>query len=112
LLKLVGTITPIEKVEVEVIKNADKLKIYTLTATDLYKAIKAKCPTIKQNEYYKIIADHKIKVNKEYSDFVFRSNKQQEQYEKFGIIQKGITSVYKPLSVDFIAHIFQNDYEL
>ncbi len=111
-LKLVGTITPIEKVEVEVIKNADKLKIYTLTATDLYKAIKAKCPTIKQNEYYKIIADHKIKVNKEYSDFVFRSNKQQEQYEKFGIIQKGITSVYKPLSVDFIAHIFQNDYEL
>ncbi len=112
-LKLVGTISPIEKVEVEVVKNADKLKIYTLTATDLYKAVKAKCPTIKQNEYYKIIADHKIKDIKELSDYVFRSNKQQEQYEKFGIMQKGITSIYKPDAVNFISEIYQRrDYEL
>ena len=111
-LKLVGTITPIEKIEVEVIKNADKLKIYTLTATDLYKAIKAERHTIKQNEYYKIIADHKIKDKKELSDFVFRSNKQQEQYEKFGILQKGITSVYKPEAVDFIVDIYKKEYEI
>lgn len=111
-LKLVGTITPVEKVEVEVIKNSDKLKIYTLTATDLFKSIKAECPTIKQNEYYKIIADHKIKDKKEHSDFVFRSNKQQEQYEKFGILQKGITSVYKPSAVEFIVNAYKNTYEL
>jgi hypothetical protein len=112
-LKLVGTITPIEKVEVEVIKNADKLKIYTLTATDLYNAVKAECPAIRQTkEYYKIIADHKIKDKKELSDFVFRSNKQQEQYEKFGILQKGITSVYKPEAVDFIVEIYKKDYLL
>lgn len=112
-LKLVGTITPIEKVEVEVVKNADKLKIYTLTATDLYNAVKAKCPAIRQTkEYYKIIADHKVKDKKEFSDFIFRSNKQQEQYEKFGILQKGIASVYKPEAVDFIVAIYKKDYEL
>jgi len=111
-LKLVGTITPIEKVEVEVIKNADKLKIYTLTATDLFKAIKTECPSIRQNEYYKIIADQKIKDKKELSDYVFRSNKQQDQYEKFGILQKGITSVYKPEAVNFIAEIYNKDHLL
>jgi hypothetical protein len=112
-LKLVGTITPIEKVEVEVVKNEDKLKIYTLTATDLYSAVKVKCPAIRQNkDYYKIIADHKIKDKKELSDFIFRSNKQQEQYEKFGILQKGIASVYKPEAVDFIVEIYKKDYLL
>ncbi len=112
-LKLVGTITPIEKVEIEVVKNADKLKIYTLTATDLYNGVKAVCPAIRQTkEYYKIIADYKIKDKKELSDFVFRSNKQQEQYEKFGILQKGIASVYKPEAVDFIVAIYKKDYEL
>ena len=68
-------------------------------------------PAIRQTkEYYKIIADHKIKDKKELSDFVFRSNKQQEQYEKFGILQKGITSVYKPEAVDFIVEIYKKDY--
>lgn len=109
-LKLVGTITAIEKVEVEVIKNADKLKIYTLTATDLFNAVKAKYPATRQTkEYYKIISDHKIKDRKEFSDYIFRSSKQQEQYEKFGIPLKGIPSVYKPEAVDFIVDIFKKE---
>jgi len=111
-LKLVGNITPVEKIEVEVIKNADKLKVYTLTASDLYKAVKAQLPNIKQNEHYKIIADNNIKDKKELSDYIFRSSKQQEQYEKFGILQKGITSVYKPEAVDFIVKSYKKDYEL
>lgn len=107
-LKLIGSISPIEKIEVEVIKNEDKLKIYTLTATDLYKAVKEKCPAIKQTkEYYKIISDHKIKDRKEFSDYIFRNPKQQEQYEKFGILPKGILSVYKPEAVNFIVEIYK-----
>lgn len=111
-LKLVGTITPIEKVEVEVVKNADKLKIYQLTATDLRKAVKANCPQIKLQELYKIISDNKLKNNKAFSVFIFTSNKQQEQYEKFGILLKGIPSVYKPEAVDFIVDIFKKEFLL
>ena len=110
-LKLVGTIQPVEKVEVEIVKNEDKLKIYTLTATDLFKAVKAKCPELKKQGHYNIIAGQKIKDNKIYSDYIFHSTKQQVQYEEFGILPKGLTSVYKPEAVDFIVETYKKVYE-
>lgn len=112
-LQLIGSISPIEIIEKEIIKNKDKLKTYTLTATDLYKAVKASCPAIRQNkDYYKIVVDKKIKDNKELADYVFTSNKQQVQYEKFGIVTKNVPSVYKPETVDFIVGIYKKEYEL
>lgn len=50
-LKLLGSIQAIETVEV--VKNEDKLKIYTLSATELLSKVQASLPALNRNKIYK-----------------------------------------------------------
>lgn len=108
-LKLVGNIVPIEKVEVIRKEYENKLKRYPLTSKDLVNKVKLKTPDIKQNHIYQIIRENELKKDKNYSDYVFRSNKQLEDYETKGLLPKGITSIYNLSTVEYIVNVYKNE---
>ena len=108
-LKLVGNVVPIEKIEIVKKEIENKLKSYPLTAMELIDKIKSTQPEIKQNRIYEIIKENDLKNNILYSDYIFRSNRQQEDFESKGILPKGITSIYNQSAVDYIINIFKNE---
>jgi len=108
-LQLVGSVHPIDHIEVVKIVSENKLKEYPLTATEMTAGVKQRKPNIKQNRIYNIVSENKLKENKEYSTYVFRSNKQQEAYEEQGIVPKGTPSIYKPSVIDYIINVFENE---
>lgn len=108
-LKLVGSVHPIDHVEVVKKVKENKLKEYPLTATEMVAEVKLRKLNIKQNRIYNIVSENKLKENREYSTYVFRSNKQEDAYEKKGIVPKGIPSIYKPSIVDYIINVFENE---
>ncbi len=108
-LKLVGSVVPIDHVEVVKKVKENKLKEYPLSATELIKEIKKTRPEIKHGDIYRIINENNVKFNKEYSDFVFRNNNQQEKFELDGTMPKGIPSIYKPSTIDLIVRIYKNE---
>ena len=108
-LKLVGQVQPIDKLEVVKKVKENKLKEYPLSATELIKAIKKNNSEIKHGDIYRIINENNLKKNKEYSDFVFRNNNQQEAFETDGTMPKGIPSIYKPSAIDYIIQVYKNE---
>jgi hypothetical protein len=108
-LKLVGSVHPIDSIEVVKKVKENRLKLYPLTAKEVIAEIKRKKPDIKQQRIYGIISENELKSNTAYSSYVFRSNKQEEHYEKEGIVLKGIPSIYKPSIIDFIINIHENE---
>ena len=108
-LKLIGSVHPIDQIEVVKKVKENKLKEYPLTAADMITLVKRKKPNIKQNRIYSIVSENKLKENTEYSSYVFRSKKQEEAYEKHGIVQGGTPSIYKPSIVNYIINVFENE---
>lgn len=110
-LKLIGSVVPIEQVEVVKKVKENQLKEYPLSAQQLQDAIKLRLPAIKQHEIYRIIGENDIKNNKEYSTYVFRNKKQEDEYETIKTLPKAIPSIYKPSAIDFIVRIYKNENE-
>ncbi len=108
-LKLVGNVSPIEKVEVVKKVQENKLKEYPLSATELVAEIKKVLPEIKQNRIYDIIRENGIKDNRDYCDYVFRNNKQQEDYDENKTVPTGTPCIYKSAAVDFVVNIHRNE---
>lgn len=108
-LKLVGSVVPIDHVEVVKKVKENQLKEYPLSAQQLHDAVKSRIPTVKQHEVYKIISENEIKKNKEYSSYVFRNKKQADDYEEYGDLPRGIPSIYKQSTVDLIVRIYKNE---
>ncbi len=107
-LKLVGSVQPVNQIEVIRKVKQNKLKEYPLTATELSKEVKKRNNRIKQFEIYDIIKENDLKSDEEYSTYVFRNKSQEEEFEKNGTVPSGITSIYKPTAIDFILNIYKN----
>lgn len=107
-LKLTGSVTPVDTIEVvkEVIE--DKLAKYTLSAEQLALRIKQKQHDCSKNKVWKIIAEEGIKFNAEYSCFNFRKASDLERYDLTGRVRKGTPSIYSESAIDHIVNIFQN----
>lgn len=110
-LKLVGSVVPIDHVEVVKKVKENQLKEYPLSAQQLQDAVKLKLPAVKLNEIYRIVAENDIKNNKEYSTFVFRNKKQEDEYEANKTLPKSIPSIYKQSVIDLIVRIYKNENE-
>lgn len=108
-LKLVGDVTPINKVEVVKHERVNLLKEYPLTATQLAKQVKAK-GGVKRNDIWRIIAENKIKENKDYSCYIFSNKAQEDDYIQHGKVAGGTPSIYKPSAVDLIVQISKNEH--
>lgn len=108
-LKLIGSVEPIDTVEVIKKIKEDQLKAYPLSATELVNEIKRKNPDIKLNRIYEIISENGIKNDKDYSSYVFRNKKQQDEFEKTGRVPKGTPCIYKKSAIELIQKIYQNE---
>lgn len=108
-LKLIGDVQPLDKYEVIQVERRNKLKDYPLSAKELAQKIKEKSG-ISQNDVWRIINENDIKKNIDYSDYNFRNNSQQENYDKNGIIPQGTPSIYKECAIDFIINIYKNEH--
>lgn len=108
-LKLIGEVQPIETVEVIKKEKINRLKEYPLSASELASSIKSKI-NIKQNDIWRIINENKIKDNTDYSIYNFRNKSQEELYEKTGTIPKGVPSIFKETTIDYIIKIYQNEH--
>lgn len=108
-LKLVGEVQPIETIEVVKKERINRLKEYPLSAQELAQKIRQKIE-IKQNTIWQIIAENGIKNNPDYSLFNFRNKSQEEEYERSGKIAKGVPSIYKEATVDYIISIYKNEH--
>jgi len=74
--------------------NKSLLDRYPLSYTQMWEKLKKEIPTAKQQQLNELIKKHKIKDNKKYSSYNFRSKKLREIYEKKGIIAKNTPSIY------------------
>lgn len=108
-LKLIGSVQPIEHVEVVKRIKENKLKEYPLTATEMYAEVQKRLPRISRRQIQQIIAENDIKKNKEYSDFVLKSKKQEDDYELHGTYPITTPFIYKVSIIEFIINVFKND---
>ena len=102
-LKLIG--------EVEVIKKekVNRLKEYPLSAKELAGKIRDKCH-INEADVWRIINQNDIKNNPDYSMYNFRNKSQEEAFEQGGVLPKGIPSIYKESTIDYIINIYNNEH--
>ena len=107
-LKLIGTVTPVDTVEVvrEVVE--DKLSKYTLGAMQLAAKIRQKCPTCTTNKIWKIIAAEGLKENPKYSTYHFRKASDRERYESTRRVKINTASIYTPEAIDHIINLYNN----
>lgn len=110
-LKLVGTVQPINQIEIIKKVKENKLKDYPLSATEMVEEVKRIKPNVKLNNIYDVIRDNKLKDNPVYSSYVFRNHRQELDYEKNNVIPKGTPSIYKQSVVNYIIKVIENEYE-
>lgn len=107
-LKLVGTVQPIDTVEVVKTEKINRLREYPLSATQVAQAVKEKIQ-ISTSDVWRIINENDIKNLSAYSIYNFRNKSQEDEYENTGKIAKGVPSIYKVSVVDYIVQIYQNE---
>ncbi len=108
-LKLVGEVTPVNKVEVIKRERVNQLLEYPLTATELARQVKER-GNVKQNDIWRIIDENNIKDNKDYACYIFRNKKQEDEYIQNKKVPKSVPSIYKPAAVDLIVQIAKNEH--
>lgn len=78
------------------------LNEYPLSATELAQKIKEKLPNTSIAKVWDTIKKHKMKDNSDYSVYIFRNKKQENQFKDSGKIPNGIPSVYNHAALTFI----------
>lgn len=97
-LKLIGEVAP-AKATVVTIKEA--LQGYPLTYRDVLRRVK-QATGAKQGAMDAVIRATKMKTNKAYAHYAFRSNEQRVRYETTGRVESNTASNYNDAAVQFI----------
>ncbi|KAF0652051.1 putative transcriptional regulator [Cyanobium sp. Copco_Reservoir_LC18] len=108
-LQLVGDVVPVSQVDVVKRIRENLHKDYPFSAMELVEQVKAMLPTAKQGQVWKVIADNDLKANRQYSAYVFRNKKQEDDYKATGTVPKVTPSIYNQAAVDFIAKVVSDD---
>ncbi|HBH24913.1 MAG TPA: hypothetical protein DDY13_16020 [Cytophagales bacterium] len=109
-LKLVGDVVPVDQVEVVKHVKENLLKEYPLTATELCNQVRQKA-NCKQGQVWDAIKENDVKKDTNYSAFNFRNKKQKDEYLETGQVPKGVPSIYKTGTVDYLATLIKNKKE-
>ena len=78
---------------------------------ELVEQVKAVIPAAKQGQVWKAIADNDVKANRQYSAYVFRNKKQEDDHKATGAVPKVTPSIYNQAAVDFIVKIVGDDLD-
>jgi len=109
ILKLVGDVVPINKVEVIKKIRENLIKEYPLSAMEVASEIKKIFPEARKNVIWQVIKDNDLKNNTVYSAYNFRNKKKEDEYKKTNVISSGTPSIYNYKAVSFIVHILKSE---
>lgn len=104
-LKLVGSVQPIDTVEIEKIVRKKLIDEYPYSYKKLEQVIRQRKSDIKTNEIQRAIKENDLKNNPNYSAYNFRNKDQEEEYQKSGYVPGGINSIYNDRAVDFLIKV-------
>jgi len=104
-LQLVGDVVPVSQVEVIKRIRENLHKEYPYSAMELVEEVKKVVSEARQGKVWKAIADNDLKANSQYSAYVFRNKKQEDEYKNAGHVPKVTPSIYNKAAVDFIAKV-------
>ena len=110
-LQLVGDVVPVSQVDVVKRIRENLHKDYPFSAMELVDQVKAVVPDAKQSQIWKAIADNDLKFNRQYSTYVFRNKKQEDDYKLTGAVPKVTPSIYNRSAIDFVAKVIGDDIE-
>ena len=82
--------------------NKSKLDQYPLSYRELVAKVQKAKPQVRNTHIDKIIKDHKIKDNKKFAEYSFRTKQQDERYRESKVIPLGTSSIYNESAVMFI----------
>ena len=99
-LRLIGDIKSTSKVITTVKENL--LKLYPYSWKEMSDEVRKKNDKITTNQINDLIGKEGMKSNKLYSAYNFRNKKQQDSFEKTGMVTGTTPSIYNQKAVDFI----------
>lgn len=76
--------------------------VYMFAYKEVFEKVKSAIPSVTPEQFNKIIREHKVKENTKLSSYNFRTKSQQENFEKTGVLPKGIPSIYSLDAVQYI----------
>ncbi|MEY2829381.1 MAG: hypothetical protein RIQ33_1239 [Bacteroidota bacterium] len=79
---------------VAVIKTQKLTDQYQLSWTELWNKLKTDFPNLRQTDYIKLLQKNKIKDNKKFSNYNFRTKKDEDNFNKTGKVKQGTNSIY------------------
>jgi hypothetical protein len=91
---------PVKTIEKQV--EIDKLEMYPYSATELAKKVKEINSTIGRNTVWRFIKQNDLKNNPEYSTYVFRNKKQEDEYRLKNVVPNGTVSIYNDKALKYI----------
>lgn len=99
-LKLIGELKGSASVVVTKEENIHALCPFSYT--ELVSEVKKRVPLVKQEQINAIIKSQNMKENSEFSRFVFRNRKQENDYLKLKRVPKSVPSIYSQKAVELI----------
>ncbi len=106
-LKLVGSVQPVDTVEIAKIIKKRLTDEYTYSYTKLEKIIRGRHPEIKPSHIHAAIKENDLKNNSDYSAYNFRNKDQEEEYKKTGVAKKNTVSIYNDRAIEFIIKVIK-----
>lgn len=88
------SVNPKAKEYIMVEKTQKLTDRYPISSTELWKALHAVIPEMKQTEYYKFLNEKKIRENEKYASYNFRSKKHEDLFKKTGKVSSGTPAIY------------------
>jgi len=106
-LKLVGSVQPINTVEIEKVIKKRLTDEYPYSYKKLEKIIRGRHPEIKQSHIHAAIRENDLKNNSDYSAYNFRNKDHEEEYKKTGVAKSGTPSIYNDRAIEFITKVIK-----
>lgn len=104
-LKLVGSVQPINSVEIARVIKRRLTDEYPYSYKKLEKVIRKENPKVKINEIQKIIRENDLKNDIRYSSYNFRNKDQEDIFKQTSNPPKGIPSIYNEAAAQFILKV-------
>ena len=108
-LKLVGDITPVDRVEVVQRVRENLTKAYPYSAMEFAQEVQRRLPDSSPKDVWRCIRENGLKDNPDYSVYNFRNKKQEDEYQRTGHVPKVTPSIYNHKAVDFIVKVLMDE---
>jgi len=92
-----------------VFRDRNLIDKYPIDYKTLMERVKQAKPNIKQPVIHKVIREHHIKSNPNFSAYNFRTQRHKDAYERDGILPKGIVSIYNEDAIRYIIENLEDD---